>query len=284
MNALVSIALPSFNAEKTIEDAIVSVLLQTWNNWELLLIDDGSKDRTVEIARSFPDPRIRIVSDGRNKGLPARLNEAIDMACGKYFARMDNDDVSFPDRIRKQVEYLESHPETDLVGTKVMTFVSPGKATGLLPFRQTHEEICSHPWNGFYIPHPTWMGRIEWFRKYRYRIVDRAEDQDLLLRSYGESRFACLPEVLFAYRLRDEVSLGINRTARKNLLRSQLSHFSGRSQWLSRALSVMAYAAKSSLDSWKALAGGGPKQVHADLSEVLPKWEALKIELERFRK
>lgn len=277
---LVSIALPAFNAEKTIGDAIASILLQTWDNWELLIIDDGSRDRTVEIAKSFNDPRIRIVADGTNKGLPSRLNEAIDLASGKYFARMDNDDICFPERLKRQVEYLEAHPDVDLLGTKALTFVTPGKATGIFPFRQTHEEICAHPWNGFYLPHPTWMGRTEWFRKLRYQNVDRAEDQNLLLRTYQDSRFACLPEVLFAYRLRSQVSLRINRIARMSQLRSQMRLFSERSQWLYWLLSLIVYLAKSSLDIWKALTGGSPKQIAADLSGVLPKWEALKSNLE----
>ncbi len=281
---LVSIGLPSFNAEKTIEDAIASILLQTWEKWELLVIDDGSKDRTLEITKRFRDPRIKIFSDGVNKGLPARLNQAIDLASGKYFARMDNDDICFPERLQRQVEYLESHPEIDLLGTKALTFVTPGTATGIFPFRQNHEEICAAPWNGFYLPHPSWMGRIEWFRKYRYREVNRAEDQDLLLRSYPESRFACLPEVLFAYRLRSQVSLKINRIARKNQLRSQLNLFSDRSQWLYLALSAFAYAGKTAGDFCKALTGGSPKQIHTDLSEYLPRWESLKSKLAQFQK
>ncbi len=280
---LVSIALPAFNAEKTIGDAIASMLLQTFENWELLLLDDGSKDGTLEIAKCFNDPRIRIFADGMNKGLPTRLNEAIDLASGKYFARMDNDDICFPDRLQKQVDHLEAHPEIDLLGTKALAFVSPGKATGFFPFRQTHEAICSRPWNGFYLPHPTWMGKTAWFKKYRYRLVDRAEDQDLLLRSYPESRFECLPEVLFAYRLRDQVSLRINRISRRSLLRSQLNLFSGRSQLLYRMLSIIAYTAKSSSDSWNALTGGSPKQIHADLSWILPEWEALKSKLAQFQ-
>lgn len=282
-NPLVSIALPAFNAEKTIGDALASILLQTFENWELLLIDDGSKDRTLDIVKCFSDPRIRVFADGMNKGLPTRLNEAVDLASGKYFARMDNDDISFPERLQKQVDHLEAHPEIDLLGTKALAFVSPGNATGFFPFRQTHEAICSRPWNGFYLPHPTWMGKTAWFRKYRYRLVDRAEDQDLLLRSYSESCFECLPEVLFAYRLRDKVSLRINRTARKSLLSSQLHQFSGRSQWLYWMLSIMAYTAKSSSDSWNALIGGSPKQIHADLSWILPQWEALKSKLAQFQ-
>ncbi len=269
---LVSIVLPSFNAEGTIGEAISSILMQTWENWELLLIDDGSKDRTVEIARSFNDSRIRIFVDGRNRGLPARLNEAIDLASGKYFARMDNDDISFPERFSKQVEYLESHPEIDLLGTKALTFVAPGAATGIFPFKQTHEEICARPWNGFYLPHPTWMGKIEWFRKHRYRNVNRAEDQDLLLRSYPTSRFACLPEMLFAYRLRKKFSTEISRASRKSLFRSQRIIFAERRQWDFLILAFLAYILKSSFDYFR------PYLQHAGHVNS-PEWERLKSEL-----
>lgn len=283
-NPLVSIALPAFNAEKTIGDALASILLQTFENWELLLIDDGSKDRTLDIVKCFSDPRIRVFADGMNKGLPTRLNEAVDLASGKYFARMDNDDICFPERLQKQVEYLEAHPEIDLLGTRAMTFITPGKATGLFPFRETHEEICRHPWKGFYLPHPSWMGRLEWFEHHRYHDVHRAEDQDLLMRSYPESRFACLPEVLFAYRLRSKVSLKINMSARKNLLKTQTEVFGNRSQWGWLMLSVLAYAGKCSLDFYKSLTGSRPREIHADLSDLLPEWEKLKSEIAVFQK
>ena len=260
----------------TVGDAIASILLQSYPNWELLFIDDGSSDRTLDIAGRFVDPRIRIFADGINRGLPARLNEAIDRAAGKYFARMDQDDLCFPERLERQVEFLETHPGIDLLGTKAMTFVSPGKATGLFPFRETHEEICRHPWRGFYLPHPTWMGKLEWFRKHRYHDVNRAEDQDLLLRSYPASHFACLPEILFAYRLRNKVSLKINLTARKSLLLSQKGVFGGRSQYGFLALAYLAYAGKCALDFYKVLAGGGPTQENADLTDLFPHWEKLK--------
>ena len=282
-NELVSIALPSFNAEKTIGDAIASILRQTYSTWELLLIDDGSKDRTVEIVKNFNDPRIRIFADGINKGLPVRLNEAIDRAAGKYFARMDQDDLCFPERLERQVEFLEAHPGIDLLGTHAMTFVTPDQATGLFPFLETHEEICRHPWKGFYLPHPSWMGRLEWFRKHRYHDVNRAEDQDLLLRSYLESRFACLPEILFAYRLRGKVSLKINMAARKSLLLSQRRVFGTRSRYGLLALSYLAYVGKCALDFYKVLAGGPPTQENADLTELLPQWEKLKASIAEFQ-
>src|SRR6266498_5557216 len=96
-----------------------------------------------------------------------------------------------------------------------------GVQTCALPI--SHVEICARPWNGFYLPHPTWMGRIEWFRRHRYTIPDvvRAEDQDLLLRTYDSSRFACVDEILFGYRKAPQ-SLGRLWTARINLARAQL--------------------------------------------------------------
>lgn len=264
---LVSIALPAFNAEKTVGDAIASILLQTYQNWELLFIDDGSRDQTVAIAKGFNDPRIKIFSDGTNKGLPARLNEAIDKSSGKYFARMDNDDICFPERIQKQVQYMEAHPEIDLLGVRALTFITLQRVTGLFPFRATHDAICARPWSGFYLPHPTWMGRLEWFRKHRYRTpeVKRAEDQELLLRTYPVSRFSCLPEILFAYRQRERVVLRINWTARKSLVASQLEIFYARRQWRYLLLSLLSFVLKMMTDFLRRLINSQPQ--HGLLNE-----------------
>jgi glycosyltransferase involved in cell wall biosynthesis len=282
MAPLVSIILPAYNAEKTVADAITSILLQTYSNWELLFIDDGSSDATLAIARKFAaDPRIKILADGRNKKLTARLNEGIDQGSGKYFARMDADDICFPDRLARQVAYLEAHPEIDLLGTGAILFNDAGNLVGLFPLRQTHAEICRRPWNGFYLPHPTWMGRAEWFKKYRYRIpeVEKAEDQELLLHSYPHSRFACLPEMLLAYRMREAVSLRINRPARKNWLRAQLREFSARSEWLHLMLALLVYAAKYVADSYCALAGRNISRSASGAAAYLAAWDEIKLQV-----
>ena len=201
MTPKVTIGLSIFNGAATLQIAIRSILFQTYKHWELLLIDDGSLDNSLDIAREFADPRIHVISDGKNKGHSARLNMLVDAAQGKYFARMDQDDICFPERIRKQVEYLEKYPEVDLLATSVFVFKGNGDAMGYLPVDSNHDKICSHPWSGFYMPHPTWMGRIEWFRKYRYKsFADMAEDQHLLFRSYKYSHFACLSEPYLGYR------------------------------------------------------------------------------------
>lgn len=201
MKPCVTIALSVYNGASTLKLAVDSIIRQSFRNWELIILDDASIDSSLEVMHSFNDSRIRLVAGENNIGLSARLNMAADMANGSYFARMDQDDISYPDRIEKQHSYLESHQDVDLLGTATIVFRGAGNALGRLPVSSEHEQICARPWNGFRIPHPTWMGRVSWFRRNRYdSSADGAEDQHLLLRAYQTSRFACLEEPLLAYR------------------------------------------------------------------------------------
>lgn len=217
MEPLVSIGMPVFNCENTLRSAINSILNQTYSNWELILIDDGSNDQTLSVAKSFNDSRIKVISDGLNQQLPSRLNQIIALSKGKYFARMDGDDISYPDRLQAQVEYLENHPDVDLLGTQILIFDGDGNPRGMSALTKSHQEICCRPWAGFSLAHPTWMGKLEWFRTHRYRErAIRMEDYDLLLRTYKTSRFACLPQILLGYRV-SCLSLKNNLTARYNI-------------------------------------------------------------------
>lgn len=197
----VSIALAMRNNAATIDAALRSVVMQSFQDWELLIFDDGSTDGSVECVRRSPDARIRLFSDNAHRGLAARLNQAIDAARGRYYARMDADDIAYPERIERQFAYLESHAEVDLLGANMMVFAGDGEPVGIQPACETHEQICARPYSRFFLPHPTWMGRIEWFRKWRYdESYRRAQDQNLLQRAYSSSRFAGLPEALVGYR------------------------------------------------------------------------------------
>jgi glycosyltransferase involved in cell wall biosynthesis len=198
---VVSVGMSMRNAARTLELSLRSILRQSFIDWELILIDDGSTDDSIAIAKRVPDSRIRLIADGAWYGLPARLNQAVALSTGRYFARMDADDIAFPERLARQVAYLETHQDVDLVGSGAIAFGEDGIAIGVFPRAVSHQEIVAQPWVGFPLPHPTWMGRREWFVKWRYREqAVRCEDQDLLLRSHCQSRFACLPEVLLGYR------------------------------------------------------------------------------------
>lgn len=226
MGPTISILLPAFNAGQTLDLALRSLCGQTFSDFEILLLDDGSDDDTAEIARAFSDPRVRVIQDGLRLGLARRLNMGIELARGRYIARMDADDVSFPERLARQVAFLEAHPDVDLVGCRAVAFRTDGEVLGLLPFAGTHEAMCVRPWRGIPLPHPGWMGRREWFTRFRYGLpeVMRAEDQELLLRSHRESRFACLEDVLLGYR-QGYFNLRKTLLARRSLLGAQLRYF-----------------------------------------------------------
>lgn len=199
---LITIALPIYNAEKTLASAVASIIFQSFQDWELLLLDDGSTDGSLAIANGFlNDPRVLVISDKSNLGISARLNQALDMARGRYFCRMDADDVSFPDRIEKQFFYLEQHPKIDLCASAIVIFMNDGRLSGVVSVAQQHSQICRRPWNGFHFPHPTWFGKTSWFKLWRYSVLaNGAEDQLLLYRSFRQSNFAGISDVLLAYR------------------------------------------------------------------------------------
>jgi glycosyltransferase involved in cell wall biosynthesis len=253
---LVSVLLPVRDGAATIGRALASVLSQSFEDFELLVLDDGSRDRTAEEVARYPDPRVRWISDGRQRGLAWRLNQGIDLAQGRYLARMDADDICHPDRLRRQLDYLRVHPEVDLAGCQAVVFRDNGSLVGLFPVAADHAAICARPWIGFYLPHPTWLGKAEWFRRHRYAWpeVRRAEDQELLLRSHAESRFACLDEMLLAYR---QGGFDLRKTllARRSLLAAQLRQFSRHRQWTYTALALLATLAKVAADLAAAVPG-----------------------------
>lgn len=224
---LVTVAMPVFNAGSYLRPAVMSIVVQTFRNWELLVIDDGSSDGAVDSIADIGDRRIFILRDGLNKGLAARLNEAIDRARGRYLARMDQDDIAYPERFARQLESFMQDQSLDLVATRCIAIDLDNAPIGMLPSAINHEELCAKPWLGFYMPHPTWMGRIEWFRHHRYARPGPyfCEDQELLLRTFSTSRYATVAEVLFAYRIRPRIGLHKSFRTRLTLFGLQARRF-----------------------------------------------------------
>ena len=270
-----TVLLPVRDGARTLALALASVLEQSFGDFELLLLDDGSVDASADIALGFGDARLRLLRDGMKLGLAARLNQGIDAATGRYIARMDADDVCFPDRFARQVARLNAEHKLDLVACRTLDFDDSGLATGLRPYRLSHEALCAQPWNGFYLVHPSWMGRTDWFRRYRYQIPElvRAQDQELLLRAYPDSRFAVLDEILFGYRV-GPMALRRTLSARRYLLTAQLTRFAQRRQWRYLVLALLATGLKLPRDllfateagrRWRDRRGGNisPETEHA---------------------
>ncbi|HWN13623.1 MAG TPA: glycosyltransferase family A protein, partial [Candidatus Dormibacteraeota bacterium] len=117
----VTIGIPFRNARRSLATAVRSVFAQTHHDWELLLIDDGSTDGSIEVVRRLDDPRVRLLGDASHRGLCTRLNQIAAMARGTYLARMDADDVMHPERVERQLALLQTDPSVDLVDTATFT-------------------------------------------------------------------------------------------------------------------------------------------------------------------
>jgi glycosyltransferase involved in cell wall biosynthesis len=197
----ISIILSFRDAGAGLDLALESLLWQTEEDWELIAIDDGSRDGSADQPSLHGDPRIRLVRHGHSAGLAVRLNEAVGLARGQYIARMDADDISFPQRLRVQADYLDVHRDVDLLASSVLMIDDAGRAIGLARSPAAHAQLVRRAALHFPMPHPTWMGRAEWFRAHPYDArALKAQDQHLLYRSFRDSRFAAIEQPLLAYR------------------------------------------------------------------------------------
>lgn len=238
---LVSVILPFLNGGPAFEPALRSMLQQTYTNWELLLCDDGSSDGSLELARSLNDPRVTVWSDGKTKGLAARLNECIGRARGAVIARMDADDISYPDRLRQQLDYLVAHPEVDVVGCCMLICGEDGSPIGKRSAPAEHEGIVRTPALGFGLAHPTWMARAAWYRRNLYDPTAlRFEDIELLYRALPGSRFANLTQALYGYR---EMRGGLKKRFKTRL--GRIRYLAARRQEFGTGLFVRATIAES---------------------------------------
>ena len=213
---IVSVVMPVYNSETYLADSIGSILAQTFMDWELICVDDGSSDGSLEILRRYEraDPRVRVITRP-NTGVTRARNDGMAVARGRYIAAMDSDDVALPERLRRQVDYMESHPECVCLGAAVR-IVGPD----LMPICDEprpldHETIDCQTLagSGSAIRHPVAMFRTEAVRAiggYRDECFTH-EETDLYLRLAEIGRLANLPDILLLYRQR----LGsVNRTQR----------------------------------------------------------------------
>jgi glycosyltransferase involved in cell wall biosynthesis len=196
----VTIGLPFMNNRDTLPLAIKSIYAQSFQDWELLLVDDGSTDGSIHIVQSIQDSRVNIFRDGKHKGLAVRLNEIAERASGNYLARMDADDLMHPERLARQVKFLDQHINIDLVCTGSYSIDCNYHVVGIRKLSMINKNPLSILKHNIFI-HPTIMGRTDWFKRNRYDILyDRAEDYELWCRTFQNLRFAIINEPLYFYR------------------------------------------------------------------------------------
>ena len=196
----VSVIMPAYNAEQYIEEAIDSILKQTFTDFELIILNDCSRDSTEEIIRSFWDPRIVYLKNEKNMGVAGTLNRGLAAACGEYVARMDADDIALPERFALQVEYLDSHPNTAVVASAVELF---GAQSGVRIFSETSEALKVDLLFANCFAHPSVMMRTEMIRDLGGydRSFEGVEDYHLWVRAVQKYEIASIPQVLLRYRI-----------------------------------------------------------------------------------
>ncbi len=181
---LVSVIIPVYNVEKFVEQAIVSIIDQTYKHLEIIVIDDGSSDATYQIVAdlAIQDSRIKLYKNERNLKIVKTLNRALSLAQGEYIARMDGDDISALDRIEKQVAFLESNPDYDLVGCSLISIDENGMEIGRLIKFSEQELLMKLTMYHTLVAH-IWVARKSVYTKLNgYRELSGAEDRDFLLR------------------------------------------------------------------------------------------------------
>lgn len=210
-NPLVSVIIPLYNTEKYIEEAVKSILSQTYKNLEVIIIDDGSKDNSGNIVKRIDDKRIKLICQ-ENSGMAAALNKGIAMAKGEYIARQDADDIAYPQRLEKQISFLQKNEHYAVVGTWAKVFSDDNKE------HKAHQ----HPADNLTLKlfllfdnpfvHSSMMIRksvLDKIGNYDVKKSQLTQDYDLWSRIARDYEIANMPEMLQAYR---KVTSGISHT------------------------------------------------------------------------
>ena len=197
---MVTIGLPCYNAEKTVKLTVNSIINQSFKDWTLIAVDDGSTDSTLSLLKSYKDPRIQVIADGKNCGLAARLNQISSITETSLLFRMDSDDIMFPDRLQKQIDYMQANPDCDLLGSEIIAIDSNNKLRTIRKPR-SYKPTVFDIFKGEVIFHPSICGRAEWFKNNPYdESLKVSEDYELWCRCASQLKIHVLNEPLLFYR------------------------------------------------------------------------------------
>ena len=204
----ISLIMSVYNGEDYLSEAIESVLNQTFKNFELIVINDCSTDKTEEILKKYAesDERVKVYTNEVNLRLPSSLNKAMSYACGKYIARMDADDICLPERLEKQFEFMENNPEVALSSCRFMTLKNGVVASGGCGGKNDRESVKALLLVTNPILHPGIIAKADVIKALGYdKNFTCTEDMELWTRFVMEGYDVCImPEYLMIYRLHDK--------------------------------------------------------------------------------
>lgn len=218
----ISVLMPVFNAENYLKSAIDSIIAQTFTNWELVIVNDGSTDGSEKIIKSYNDKRILYVENERNIALIKTLNKGIDFCRGEYIARMDADDVAHPKRFAKQVDFLDNNPKYILCGTNASVIDKEGKVTGKVKNLTSNDFLQIHLLFSNPFIHPSIMIRNGMLYANRFdEHYKHVEDYELWVRLSKLGLMANINEDLLSYRCHDR-NVSVLNTDIQNELKTQI--------------------------------------------------------------
>jgi len=196
---LISVVLPVYNCGEFVEEALDSILNQTLDNFEVLIIDDASTDATLELIKKYKDSRIKIIEKKENSGLIDSLNTGFKIAKGEFIARMDGDDISHARRFEKQYEFLKDNPEVSACGCWIEYI---GAVNGVSKYLENHEDIQAHLLVGNPMALCATMLRKTAYSSYSFRSDSKHyEDYDFWVESMWDCEVHNLQEILYYYRI-----------------------------------------------------------------------------------
>ena len=216
---MISVVMPVFNCESYVEDAIHSILNQTYRNFEFIIIEDGSTDSTLQKILTFKDDRIKLLINEKNKGLVFSLNRGLQEVQGEYIARMDGDDIALPQRFEKQIEYMEKNQNCLVCGSSYESFGAENNIYDMTQYFGLLSVVdvpITHPSSLFRCSIIT-SGKIQyhsfadngvedlrfWFEIFRYS-------------NFNSHSFSNLPDILLKYRIHESQISGSNNLKHKN--------------------------------------------------------------------
>lgn len=212
----ISIVMAVHNGEAYLREAVESMLTQTFKDFEFIIVDDGSTDRSADVIKSYRDKRIHLVRQD-NTGLSGALNHGLDIAQAPFIARMDADDISLPTRLARQIAFMEKHTDIDVLGTWAETFGD--RRPSIWRFPTEPDAIrCAMLFHSALV-HPSVLIRRASLEKHKLRYdpqVTYAQDFDLWQRADLVLRYANLPEVLIRYRIRETSLDRVERREKRN--------------------------------------------------------------------
>ncbi len=206
----VTVFIPVYNRERYIGAAIDSVLAQSFTDFELLVVDDGSTDGSVAQIEAYSDPRVRLERNPVNLGIPKTRNRGLELARGEYIAVLDSDDAVYPDRLAKQVAFLDSHPDFAMVGSWGRAMDQSGRPLRRIKKQPASaDEVKAHLLFRCCLNNRSVMGRTALLRQYGYRDdYPRCQDYELLVRLAANHKLGNLLEILVLGRIHDQQITG----------------------------------------------------------------------------